>query len=349
MKVAVFSAKPYDRQFLEAANAEAPHHLQFFEPHLSADTSALAAGFPAICVFVHDQLDAPVLQELAQGGTRLIALRCAGFNNVDLKQAEALGMTVTRVPAYSPYAVAEHAVGLILALNRKIHRAHARVREGNLALEGLLGADLHGQTVGVIGTGKIGAVFARIMSGFGCRLLAYDPVRSPECESLGVRYADVAEVFAQSEILSLHCPLTPPTHHLIGREALRQMKHGVMIINTSRGAVIDTKAVIEALKSGKVGALGLDVYEEEADLFFEDLSSRVIQDDVFARLLTFPNVIITGHQAFFTRNAMEAIAETTLANITAFERGRPSGNEVTVSKVRKPEETGAQPTITREG
>ncbi|MBI4003581.1 MAG: 2-hydroxyacid dehydrogenase [Candidatus Omnitrophica bacterium] len=335
MKVAVFSAKPYDRQFLEAANAQHKHHLQFFEPHLSAETSALVAGFPAVCVFVHDRLDASVLQQLASGGTRLVALRCAGFNNVDLEQAEALGMIVTRVPAYSPYAVAEHAVGLILALNRKIHRAHARVREGNLALEGLLGADLHGQTVGVIGTGKIGAVFARIMHGFGCRLLAYDPIRNPECEALGARYTELGEVFAQSDIISLHCPLTPQTHHLINREALRQMKRGVILINTSRGAVIDTKAVVEALKSGKIGALGLDVYEEEADLFFEDLSNRVIQDDVFARLLTFPNVIITGHQAFFTRNAMEAIAQTTLANITAFERGQPSGNEVTASKVRK--------------
>jgi D-lactate dehydrogenase len=342
MRIAVFSTKTYDREFLGAANAHAKHQLQFFEPHLGAETSALAAGFPAVCVFVHDRLDAPVLQQLARGGTHLIALRCAGFNNVDLEEAEKLGLTVMRVPAYSPYAVAEHAVGLILALNRKIHRAHARVREGNLALEGLLGDDLHGQTVGVIGTGKIGAVFARIMHGFGCRLLAYDPVRNPECESLGVRYAELAAVFAQSDIISLHCPLTPKTHHLVDREALRQMKRGVMIINTSRGAVIDTKAAVEALKSGKIGALGLDVYEEEADLFFEDLSNRVIQDDVFARLLTFPNVIITGHQAFFTRNAMEAIAQTTLANITAFEHGQPSGNEVTSSKLKKADEAVRQ-------
>jgi len=341
MNVAVFSTKPYDRQFLDAANAGHKHRLQFFEPHLSAETTTLAAGFPAVCIFVHDRLDANVLRQLAQAGTRLIALRCAGFNNVDLAQAEQLGLTVVRVPAYSPYAVAEHAVGLILALNRKIHRAHARVREGNLALEGLLGFDLHGRTVGIIGTGRIGAVFANIMNGFGCRLLAYDPVPNPDCNSLGVRYTELSEVFAQSDIISLHCPLTPQTHHLVNRDAIRQMKQGVMVINTSRGEVIDTKAVIEGLKSGRLGALGLDVYEEEADLFFEDLSNRVIQDDVFARLLTFPNVIITGHQAFFTQNAMEAIAATTLANITAFEQGQRSGNEVTPARVKKTEAPSA--------
>jgi len=335
MKIAVFSTKPYDREFLEAANAEPKHALRFFEPHLRPETSALAAGSEVACAFVHDQLDAAVLRRLAEGGTRLIALRCAGFNHVDLEEAERLGLAVTRVPAYSPHAVAEHAVGLILALNRKIHRAHARVREGNLALEGLMGFDLHGQTAGIIGTGKIGAVFAKIMNGFGCRLLAYDPVRNPDCEGLGVRYVGLAELFPEADLISLHCPLTPETHHLVNRDAIKQMKRGVMLINTSRGAVIDTKAVIEALKSGRIGALGLDVYEEEADLFFEDLSNRVIQDDVFARLLTFPNVIITGHQAFFTRTAMEAIARTTLANITAFARGEKSGNEVTPSRLKK--------------
>ena len=335
MRVAVFSTKAYDRQFLEAANAAPRHELQFFEPHLGPETTALADGFAAVCVFVHDQLDAAVLRRLAQQGTRLVALRCAGFNNVDLEAAQELGVTVVRVPAYSPYAVAEHAVGLIVALNRKIHRAHGRVREGNFALDGLVGFDLHGRTVGIIGTGRIGEVFASIMRGFGCQLLGYDPVVNPRCEALGVRYVELAELFRQSDIISLHCPLVPETHHLINAQAVKQMKRGVMLINTSRGAVIDTRAVIAGLKSEKISYMGLDVYEEEADIFFEDLSDRVIQDDVFARLLTFPNVIITGHQAFFTREALEGIAKTTLGNIAAFEQGRASGNEVTAERVRK--------------
>lgn len=333
MKVAVFSTKPYDQEFLQAANAAHGHELVFFEPRLSYETRALAAGFPAICVFVNDQLDATVLTALAQQGTRLIALRCAGFNNVDLIAARDLGLTVVRVPAYSPHAVAEHAVGLMLTLNRKIHRAHARVREGNLALDGLLGFDLHDRTVGIVGTGKIGAVVAHIMKGFGCRLLAYDPVPNADCEALGARYVSLPELLAESDIVTLHCPLTPETHHLIDAQALSRMKPGVMLINTSRGALIDTRTVIEALKSGQIGYLGLDVYEEEADLFFEDLSNRVIQDDVFARLLTFPNVIITGHQAFFTRNALEKIADTTLSNIKDFEQGRACANEVTADRL----------------
>lgn len=332
MKVAIFSAKPYDRMFLEAANAAHRHELVFFEPRLTRETCAPAAGFPAVCVFVNDQLDATVLAALARQGTCLIALRCAGFNNVDLAAARDAGLTVVRVPAYSPHAVAEHTVGLVLALNRKIHRAYARVREGNFALDGLLGFDLHGQTVGIIGTGQIGAVVARIMSGFGCRILAHDPFPNPECEALGARYVALPELFAESDLITLHCPLTPQTRHLIDARALQQMKAGVMLINTSRGALIDTPAVIEALKSGKIGYLGLDVYEEEADLFFEDLSNIVLQDDVFARLLTFPNVIITGHQAFFTRNALDRIAETTLANITTFEQGLASPNEVSVDR-----------------
>lgn len=335
MKVAVFSTKPYDRTFLEAANAAHGHGLVFFEPHLTPETSALAAGFPAVCVFVNDRLDAKVLGALARQGTRVIALRCAGFNNVDLAAAHDRGLSVVRVPAYSPHAVAEHAVALILALNRKIHRAHARVREGNFALEGLLGFDLCGRTVGIVGTGKIGAVVARIMKGFGCQLLAHDPFRNPECEALGVHYVSLSELLARSDIVTLHCPLTPDTHHLINPAVLGQMKPGVMLINTSRGAVIDTGAVIDALKSGQIGYLGLDVYEEEADLFFEDLSGRVIQDDVFARLLTFPNVIITGHQAFFTEQALQSIAETTLANLSDCEQGRACPNAVTVDRLRK--------------
>jgi D-lactate dehydrogenase len=240
---------------------------------------------------------------------------------------------VVRVPAYSPYAVAEHTVGLILTLNRKIHRAYARVREGNFSLDGLLGFDLHGRTVGVIGTGKIGAVVARIMKGFGCQLLAYDPFPNPDCERLGVQYVSLQSLFTASDIVTLHCPLTPETHHLIDAQALGQMKSGVMLINSGRGALIDTQAVIEALKSGQIGYLGLDVYEEEADLFFEDLSDKVIRDDVFARLLTFPNVVITGHQGFFTEEALKSIAETTLANITAFEQGQGAMHEVSAERV----------------
>jgi D-lactate dehydrogenase len=334
MKIAVFSTKPYDRVFLEAANEHHQHQLVFFETRLTRETMSLAAGFPAVCVFVNDQLDEAVLETIYQGGTRLIALRCAGFNNVDLPTAKELGMKVVRVPAYSPHAVAEHTVGIMLTLNRNIHRAYNRVREGNFTLDGLLGFDLYGQTVGIIGTGQIGAVVAKIMNGFGCQLVAYDPYPNPAVTELNVRYVGLPELFAVSDIISLHCPLTPDTYHLISTQALHEMKHGVMLINTSRGALLDTQAVINALKSGKIGYLGLDVYEEEADLFFEDLSGRVIQDDVFSRLLTLPNVLITGHQAFFTRNALQQIATTTLSNITAFEGGAPTPNEVTAERVR---------------
>ncbi len=335
MRVAVFNSKPYDETFLSTSNQAHGHELVFFEPHLTGRTLVLAAGFPAVCAFVNDELDADVLAGLSAQGTRLIALRSAGFNNVDLTAAHELGLTVARVPAYSPYAVAEHAVALILALNRKIHRAYARVREGNFALDGLLGSDLHGQTVGVIGTGKIGLIMAQIMQGFGCQLLAYDRSPNPAFEALGGQYVDLPELLAGSDIISLHCPLTPETYHLINAETLNQVKTGVMLINTSRGALIDTQAVLEALKSGQVGYLGLDVYEEEADLFFEDLSSHVIMDDVFARLLTIPNVIVTGHQGFFTHNALERIAEVTMDNITKFEQGLTSGNEVTLDLLQR--------------
>ena len=333
MKIAVFSTKNYDRVFLQAATAPHGHELFFLEPRLTQDTVKLAAQFPAVCAFVNDQLDARVLTSLSAGGTRLIALRSAGFNNVDLSAASRLGLTVVRVPAYSPFAVAEHTVGLILTLNRRIHRAYARVREGNFSLEGLLGFDLHGRTVGIVGTGKIGAIVARIMNGFGCRLLGHDPYPNPECEKLGMSYLPLPDLFAASDVITLHCPLTPGTHHLINGESLGQMKHGVMLINTGRGALIDTTAVINALKSGRIGYLGLDVYEEEADLFFEDLSDQVIQDDVFARLLTFPNVIITGHQGFFTEEALRNIAETTLTNITSFEQGMGLMHEVSIEQV----------------
>lgn len=281
-----------------------------------------------MCVFVNDHLNAAVIDGLAAGGTRLIALRCAGFNNVDLPAARARGLRVVRVPAYSPHAVAEHTVALILALNRRIHRAYNRVREGNFALDGLLGFDLHGRTAGVIGTGKIGAIVARILHGFGCRLLAHDPAPSPDCVALGVEYTAVDDLLARSDIVTLHCPLTPESRHLIGPAAIDRMRPGAMLINTGRGALVDTPAVILGLKSGKIGSLGLDVYEEEAALFFEDMSQRIIQDDVFMRLVTFPNVLVTGHQGFFTREALQAIARTTLGSIAAFERGEASGNEV---------------------
>jgi len=328
MKVAVFSTKAYDRRFLEAANAEHGHELVFFEPHLNGDTAILAAEFSAVCAFVNDQLDEKTLKAVANQGTRLIALRAAGYNNVDLKAASELGLTIVRVPAYSPYAVAEHTIGLILTLNRKIHRAYNRVREGNFSLDGLLGFDLHERTVGIVGTGKIGAIVAHILKGFGCQLLTYDLHPNPECEALGAKYVELPELFAASDIITLHCPLTRENNHLINAQSLEQMKQGVMLINTSRGALIDTQAVVGALKSRKIGYLGLDVYEQESDLFFEDLSENVIQDDVFQRLLTFPNVLITGHQAFFTENALKKIAETTLSNITDFEQGNPCLNEV---------------------
>jgi D-lactate dehydrogenase len=333
MKVAVFSTKIYDRQFLHAANQHEQHELVFFDAQLNQNTALMATGFPAVCVFVNDQLDAKTLAILAAQGTYLIALRCAGFNNVDLGTAAELGITVVRVPAYSPNSVAEYAIGLILALNRKIHRAYNRVREGNFSLDGLLGFDLYGRTVGVVGTGKIGLIFAQIMQGFGCQIIGYDVYKNPEFEAIPkAKYVELSELLSLSDIISLHCPLTPETHHLINGKSIRQMKPGVMLINTSRGALIDTAALILGLKSQHIGSLGLDVYEEEADLFFEDLSNKIIQDDVFQRLLTFPNVIVTGHQAFFTEEALLEISKTTLSNISCIEQSDPCPNEVKASK-----------------
>ena len=327
MKVAAFSTKNYDREFLNPANGSR-HQLHFLEPRLTTETAGLASGFDAVCVFVNDRVDQPVIDQLSSFGIRLVALRCAGYNNVDSKAAANHGITVVRVPGYSPYAVAEHTVGLILALNRKLHRAYNRVREGNFALDGLLGFDLHGKTVGIIGTGKIGSVAARILLGFGCEVLAFDPFPNETCRSLGIRYLALDELLSRSDIITLHCPLTPENRHMINNSAIEKMKPGVLLINTSRGALIDTTAVIGALKSGRIGYLGLDVYEEEEEIFFEDRSGLIISDDTFSRLLTFPNVIITGHQAFFTREALENIAATTISNITAFEEGRRSGNEL---------------------
>lgn len=328
MKVTIFSSKPYDEKFLRESNQAFEHELIFIENRLTPETVILAQGSPAVCAFVNDEVDAKTLEKLAAGGTRWIALRCAGFNNVDLVAAKLLGFQIARVPAYSPYAVAEHAVALLLCLNRHIHKAYNRVREGNFSIDGLIGADVHGKTVGVIGTGIIGGIFARIMTGFGCEVLAYDVMPNPDCVNMGVRYVELEELFKHSHAISLHCPLMPQTHHLVGEESLAKMRDGVFIVNTSRGALIDTEAAIAAIKSGKIGGLALDVYEEESALFFEDLSFRIIQDDVFMRLTTFPNVLVTGHQAFFTREAMENIAKTTLGNLADFEAGRDCGNLV---------------------
>lgn len=320
MQVAVFSAKRYERPFLDAANAGAGHELNYLDVGLTLDTVPAARGAPAAALFVSDDASAPVLRALHAAGTRLLALRSAGFNHVDLDEAARLGLTVARVPAYSPYAVAEHAVGLMLTLNRKFHRAYSRVREQNFALDGLMGFDMHGKTAGIIGTGKIGQCVCAILAGFGCRLLAFDPVVNPACVALGARYVPLRDLYAASDIISLHCPLTPATRHLIGADALASMKPGVMLINTSRGAVVDSRALIAAIKAGRVGSVGLDVYEEEGDLFFRDLSAEVLRDDVFVRLMTFPNVLITAHQGFFTREALTAIAQTTIGNVSAFQR-----------------------------
>jgi D-lactate dehydrogenase len=323
MIVAAFSTKPYDREFLERAAAGTGIEWRWFESRLEADTARLAEGAQAVNCFVNDDLGGGVLERLDALGVRLVTLRCAGFNQVDLPAAARLGLPVVRVPEYSPHAVAEHAVGLVLMLDRRLHKAFNRVREGNFSLDGLLGSDLHGRTVGVVGTGKIGRCFAEIMLGFGCRILAHDPRPDAALEARGVAYVPLADLLRDSDIVSLHCPLTPATHHLIDASRIKLMKPGAMLVNTSRGGLVDTRAVIAALKTGHIGHLGLDVYEEEADLFFEDKSSEIIGDDVFSRLLTFPNVVVTAHQAFFTRNALEAIAAQTVRNLVHFKRGEP--------------------------
>ncbi|NEQ38153.1 MAG: 2-hydroxyacid dehydrogenase [Okeania sp. SIO3I5] len=331
MKVAVFSTEKYDRQFLEAANTatNANHEFIFHETRLEAKTATLAAECSAICVFVNDDVGAETLKILADQGIGLVALRCTGFNNVDLETAAEVGIKVVRVTAYSPYSVAEFAVGMMMMLNRKLYRAYNRVREDNFSLNGLLGFDLHSRTVGIIGTGKIGIILAQILHGFGCHLLAYDPYPNPKFEEIGnARYVDLPELLASSDIISLHCPLTPENHHLINAETIAQMKPGVMLINTSRGQLIDTKAAIEGIKSGIIAYLGIDVYEQEKNLFFKDLSDTIIQDDTFLLLQSFPNVLITSHQAFFTKEAMDDIASTTISSITDFEQGNSLKNEV---------------------
>lgn len=321
-KIVFFSAKPYDKIFFDKANMPYGFQLEYLETHLGPHiVQAIAPGTLAVCAFVNDKLPAPVLEVLAQKGVRLIAMRCAGFNNVDLNAAKRLGLHVCRVPAYSPEAVAEHAVAMLLTLNRKTHKAYNRVREQNFSLNGLLGFNLFGKTVGVIGTGKIGQAFCRIMKGFGCRVIAYDPYPDAALEKTGVEYLAFEEVLKQSDILSLHCPLTPENKHLICRDTLDLVKDGCTIINTSRGGLLHTADIIQALKTGKVGYLGIDVYEQEEKIFFKDLSAQIIEDDAIQRLMSFPNVLVTGHQAFFTEEALTQIAETTLNSIHAFMAG----------------------------
>lgn len=320
MRVAVYSTKPYDRQFLDAANA-GRHDLRYLDCRLSVATTALAKGSSAVSLFANDQANATTVMAFAHMGVRLIALRSAGFNNVDLAAAREHGIAVARVPAYSPHAVAEHTFALILSLVRKVHRAYNRVREGNFSLDGLMGFDLFGKTIGLVGVGNIGSVVAQIAIGFGCKVLAHDPVQRPECECLGVNYVSLEHLLEKSDIVSLHCPLNDGTRHLIDAGALRRMREGALLINTSRGAVVATPAVIDALKRGHLGGVAIDVYEEEDALFFEDRSDQAIMDDQFARLLTFPNVLITGHQGFFTVEALKNIAATTVGNLDAFEQG----------------------------
>jgi len=340
MRVTIFGTKGYDRRFLSEANAAHGHELVFLEPRLDLTTAPLATGSGAVCVFVNDRVDAAVLAALAEAGVGLVALHCAGFNNVDLAAAARLGVDVVRVPAYSPHAVAEFTIGLMLAVDRQIPRAWARVRENNFALDGLIGRNLHGRTVGVVGTGQIGALVARTLkAGFGCDVLASDPVVDPALEAIGVRYVAREALLEAAEVVTLHCPLTPDTRHLIDAAAINRARDGLVIVNTSRGALIDTAALIAGLKSRKIGAVALDVYEQEADLFFEDLSNEIVDDDVFQRLLTFPNVLVTGHQAFLTEEALAAIAETTLASITDAEAGRRLTNRIGVERVR----SGRQP------
>jgi len=323
-KTVVFDAKPYDREALEKASAGMDIEWRFREVRLSADSAALAQGAQAVCTFVNDHVDRPCLEALALLGVKHIALRCAGFNSVDLSAAKELGFSVTRVPAYSPYAVAEHAVALLLALNRKIPRANNRVHDQNFALNGLVGFDLHGKTAGIFGTGKIGRITAQILRGFGMRVLASDPFPMLDwAEKYGIRYTDPLTLARESEVISLHTPLTPETHHIIRQETIELMKPGTILVNVSRGALIDTKALIAALKCGRLGGVALDVYEEEEGVFFEDLSGKILQDDELARLLTFPNVLITAHQAFLTHEALAEIGRVTVANLVALASAQP--------------------------
>ncbi|NRP10226.1 D-lactate dehydrogenase [Marinobacterium sp. xm-d-509] len=328
MKAIVFSARKDEKSYLIDAFEASGHEVMFEEVHLNRKTAELAAGFDAVVVFVNDQLDESCLERLAELSVKTVALRCAGYNNVNLDAAKRLGLSVVRVPAYSPYAVAEHALTLLMTLNRHVHKAYNRVREGNFLLDGLVGRDIHRKTVGVVGTGNIGSVFCQIMRGFDCRLLAYDPNPSQDLIEQGVEYVELDSLLEQSDFISLHCPLTAQTHHVISERALALMKPKAMLINTSRGGLVDTKAVINALKQGGLSGLAIDVYEEESDLFFEDQSNRVIADDDLMRLMTFPNVIVTGHQAFLTEEALTNIAQTTANNLTCLEQNASCENQL---------------------
>lgn len=327
MKIAIFNTYPYDEAFFNRYN-NYHYSLTFFKDRLCKNTARLAYNHDAVCVFTSDDLSAPVIKKLASEGVKIIALRCAGFNNVDTQAATQLNIPVVRVPEYSPEAVAEHTIALLLTLNRKLHKAYNRVRENNFSLHGLMGFNLYKKTVGVIGTGHIGLAFCRIMKGFGCHVLAFDPQTNAEAEKLGVRYVSADKLIADSDIVSLHCPLTPKTHHIVDHAFLEKAKQHVVLINTSRGGLIDTQAVIQYLKNGKIKALALDVYEQEEDLFFRDLSNTIIQDDQLERLRAFPNVLMTGHQGFFTDEAIKEIVQTTYHNLKCFEEGRLSGNEL---------------------
>ncbi|WP_441002384.1 2-hydroxyacid dehydrogenase [Pseudocolwellia agarivorans] len=330
MKICMFSSKAYDEKFFSLNNSNTSEQLDisYFSSHLNEETVYMAEGFDVVCCFVNDNLNANVLKTLKKQGIQLVALRCAGFNNVDLKTAKELSLPVCRVPEYSPYAVAEHTCALVLDLNRNIHRAHNRIRENDYSLDGLLGFDLHSKTVGVVGAGKIGRAFINIMNGFGCNVLVYDPMLKETNADNNFTQVTFDELLMQSDIISLHCPLTTGTQHLINTQAINKMKPNVMLINTSRGALVDTVAIIKALKLRQIGYLGIDVYEEESEIFFEDLSDTFIQDDVFARLQTFPNVIITGHQAFFTKEALNKIAQTTISNIQNYLLGKPEDSNL---------------------
>jgi D-lactate dehydrogenase len=318
MKITFFSAKPYDKKSFNSVPHD--HEIQFIKDHLCEESARLAKGSQAVCVFVNDELPRACLEKIHQLGVRFIVLRCAGFNNVDLEAAKELGIQIARVPAYSPHAVAEHAVAMLLTLNRKTHRAYNRVREGNFEIDGLLGIDLFGKTVGIFGAGKIGICFAKIMRGFGCQVLISDPAPSQECLDLGLEIVTPERIITEADIVSLHCPLLDSTYHLYNKETLAKSKPGLFLINTSRGGLVDAKAAIQALKSSHLGYLAMDVYEDEQDFFFEDFSSDIVADDTLMRLMTFPNVLITGHQAFFTREALKNIAETTISNLDCFEK-----------------------------
>lgn len=324
MKIAFYDTKPYDRNFFDKVNEKYNYKIKYFESKLNEDTAAMAKGYDVVCAFVNDNINATVIDQLYEGGTRLIAMRCAGYNNVDFETANNK-IRIVRVPAYSPYSVAEHTMALIVSLNRKIHKAYNRTRESNFNINGLLGFDLHGKTIGIIGTGKIGQIVSDIANGYGMHVIGYDKYPAKESK---IEYVDLHTLYEESDIITLHCPLFKDTYHIINTESIKQMKEGVMIVNTSRGGLIDTDSLIQGIKERKIGSAGLDVYEEESDYFFEDFSNQIIEDDTLARLLTFNNVLITSHQAFFTKEALENIAETTLYNINEFEKGNELVNEI---------------------